>query len=539
MSSLAPVDMSSGLAITPNSLTGVLATAALLSLGLLLVLWPRTGRRPLPPGPMVFPIIGNLQPASKQPPWKTYKQLADLYGPIISLQNGPLTTIVVSSWEILKMHLERRNNIYSSRPPMPFFHRVNGGLNASTLPYGPVWKAHRALRTKVMKPSITVRYRPLQDLETRQLLHDLLVDQNFSECLRRFVSSLFLTVAYGVRLEEDSAEVEELEEMNRLIAIRSESALAGRSMWSTLAQSLRTKLPCRGAPSPLDWEREADELHAVMTATLEKRLAAALRTPTWNWAQELQGGATTEGMSSTELAYVIGSIYEAALAPYQALRTVILAARLYPQQVAQVHQELDEVVGSGRLPQFDDLPGLPQTQAFVRETMRWRTLTPIGGPRAASAEDECLGFRIPEGAMVLVNQWALNHDEAVFPEASTFRPQRWIDDPQLPELLFGYGQRACPGRHMGQDSLSLGAARLFWAYRILPAMKDGQPESIDEAAMLDSANGTSLASLIADFAVSLEVRSADHRRVIEEQWMTAEKDVDVLLARINPAATKN
>ena len=40
--------------------------------------------------------------------------------------------------------------------------------------------------------------------------------------------------------------------------------------------------------------------------------------------------------------------------------------------------EVDAVVGTDRLPEFDDRPSLPYVDAIVREVLRWRPILPMG-----------------------------------------------------------------------------------------------------------------------------------------------------------------
>ncbi|KAH2023274.1 hypothetical protein KXV45_000960 [Aspergillus fumigatus] len=472
----------------------------------------------LPPGPPRLPKIGNLHQVPRQIPWKKYKEWSDTYGPIMSVQLADTIAVVFSSWDLIKNHIERRNTIYSSRPSVPFFLHATGGLNASILPYGPEWKLQRAIRSSVLKPSMTVKYRDVQNVETTQLLHELLSTSDFPVCLRRCIASVFLTVAYGERCVDHAGleAIDRLEELNRAIALHAEALFSGAAGILTqlvLPKALVDRLPVR-------WKKDADMLHNRLTADLVARTRAALVRPGWNWVKEFSmkdgigsGDGDGEQGSKVELkrlAYMVGSLYEASMAASQALRVIILAGLLHPDATRRMHDELDAVVGTGRLPDFHDAAQLPYTQAFIKEAMRWRSLTPMGSPRATSDEDECRGYHIPCGATVLVNVWAINHDEAIFLDPFAFQPERWIENPDLPQLMYGMGQRACPGRHMGQDSLFLATARLFWAFDM--ALPDGA-DPIDQERFLDS--GTTLAAFLPDFEVRFTPRSEKYQEVIE------------------------
>ena len=58
------------------------------------------------------------------------------------------------------------------------------------------------------------------------------------------------------------------------------------------------------------------------------------------------------------------------------LRVFLLAIVLHPKVQAKAQEEIDRVVGSGRLPGFDDRPNLPYIEAIYLETLRWRPVVP-------------------------------------------------------------------------------------------------------------------------------------------------------------------
>ena len=72
---------------------------------------------------------------------------------------------------------------------------------------------------------------------------------------------------------------------------------------------------------------------------------------------------------------------------------------LHPEVYAKAQAELDHVVGSGRLPTFDD--DLPYVQAVIMEGLRWMPVTPLGVPHRVTNEDEYRGYRIPKGAVIM------------------------------------------------------------------------------------------------------------------------------------------
>ena len=56
----------------------------------------------------------------------------------------------------------------------------------------------------------------------------------------------------------------------------------------------------------------------------------------------------------------------------------MLAMVLFPDTQRKAQEELDVVVGRGRLPTFDDLESLVYIQAIVKEILRWHPVGPLG-----------------------------------------------------------------------------------------------------------------------------------------------------------------
>ena len=65
----------------------------------------------------------------------------------------------------------------------------------------------------------------------------------------------------------------------------------------------------------------------------------------------------------------------------------------YPDVMRKAQAELDNVIGSDRLPSFDDRESLPYLNAVINETLRWRPIAVLGGtPHAVTADDEYNGM---------------------------------------------------------------------------------------------------------------------------------------------------
>lgn len=73
--------------------------------------------------------------------------------------------------------------------------------------------------------------------------------------------------------------------------------------------------------------------------------------------------------------------------------------------ISRVQAELDTVIGSTRLPTFEDRPQLPYLEAVVMEGFRWIPTLPLALPRMTSSDDIYRGYFIPKGTIVTYNIW--------------------------------------------------------------------------------------------------------------------------------------
>ena len=56
---------------------------------------------------------------------------------------------------------------------------------------------------------------------------------------------------------------------------------------------------------------------------------------------------------------------------------------LHPHVLQKAHEEIDRVVGTSRLPDFDDRESLPYIEAIFQEVLRYAVIPIISRQRAA------------------------------------------------------------------------------------------------------------------------------------------------------------
>ncbi|RYP04548.1 hypothetical protein DL765_010156 [Monosporascus sp. GIB2] len=184
-----------------------------------------------------------------------------------------------------------------------------------------------------------------------------------------------------------------------------------------------------------------------------------------------------EGFSDEMAAYVSGSLLEAGSdTTSSTLIGFVQALLCFPEVVKLGQAELDSVCGN-RLPDLNDLPNLPYIRGCMKESLRWMPTVPLGVNHAVIRDDEYMGYKIPKGAGVMYNVWAIGHDPKRHPDPRRFDPARWAHDSQTSaeaannpdatkrdHFVFGAGRRLCQGMHIADRSLFLAISRLLWAF---------------------------------------------------------------------------
>lgn len=177
---------------------------------------------------------------------------------------------------------------------------------------------------------------------------------------------------------------------------------------------------------------------------------------------------------------------------YAAMSWFVLAMITNPEIQKRAQAELDAVVGRSRVPTFSDASSLPYVHAIVKEVLRWRPPLPLSIPHCTTVDDWYDGMFIPKGTICLPNLWLCHHDQLLYgDDAAMFNPGRFLDakgrivtgPPEARDdghSTYGFGRRACPGKHVANDSLFIFVATVLWASTFERAHdRDGKETPLD------------------------------------------------------------
>ncbi|KAI0761209.1 cytochrome P450, partial [Trametes elegans] len=438
----------------------------------------RIRRRQRYPGPPPWPILGNILTSRRV--WLQLTEYSKTYGPTYSLRVLGTPILVLNDAVAARGLLEDKSVLYANRnlPKM---------IELCGMDRGVVWEhdlarlreARKLLRT-ILQPRQLEEYHGVIDHHISILLRNLLRDpDNFVQHLHSVTGGVAIQMSHGyvVRDGEDPY----LKQADEFVENLADAGLPGR--WAVdflpFLAWFPAFLPGMGFKRKARrWNEHytslADEGHRMVQEDIAQGRAAPsltykalVETGPANYAEDIVKFTATQ-------VYTGG-----ADTGFSTLASFILLMLENPDVQIRAQKEIDRVVGSDRLPSYEDREDLPYTNAILTEVLRFRPPINIV-TRTPSQDDEHNGYIIEKDTVVFVNFWAMLHDEALYPEPHAFKPERWLqeggqDTNASPlDIVFGFGHRyssrsshrmICPGRYLAQQLVFTAMARILALFR--------------------------------------------------------------------------
>ncbi|KAJ3572739.1 hypothetical protein NP233_g2891 [Leucocoprinus birnbaumii] len=468
----------------------VILCSTLVAIPFLLVIKPR--KHALPPGPKPLPFIGNLLQVPRKEAYKVYHDWARTYGPVMYLRIFKREFIVLDSLKAITDLYEHRSSRYSTRPRLVMAGELCGKEDTAILfmKYGAKWRQTRALVHGWMNQRNLENYSPVQVLAAHRLLSNLLdKPEDFSEHLRTSVGSVILKLTYGIECSpHEDPWIAKSEALHKITALASQP---GRWLVDSfpILRFMPSFLP--GA-SFLRWAKKSrriafdlvrlpyDQIKARLTEDSENAVSSFVH----DRLLEKRGELTAQ--EEETLIVAAGSLYAAGIDTLVSiLRTFFMIMATYPEVQKRLQQEIDSVVGSQRLPQFEDLDSLPYVACVIKELLRFNAVAPLV-PHSLDEDDVYDGYFIPKGTWVMANIWAVLNDPSVYHDPSTFNPDRFNPtlgekaemDPTQIAFCVGLGRRFCPASYFSLSTLFIDITNIVSVFNILPPLDENGQEFI-------------------------------------------------------------
>ncbi|KAL3875525.1 hypothetical protein ACJMK2_033470 [Sinanodonta woodiana] len=174
---------------------------------------------------------------------------------------------------------------------------------------------------------------------------------------------------------------------------------------------------------------------------------------------------------------LIRTVTDLFVAGTETTTTAITWAVLYlagkPDIQARVFREINEIVGTGHLPNLQDKRNLVYTEAFIMEILRVCNIATVSIPHTCTVDTTIRAFVIPKGTTLLPDIDSVLFDPKIWGDPEEFRPERFVDkegsllkpDEFIP---FFTGRRNCVGESLARMELYLFITALVQRFEFLP-----------------------------------------------------------------------
>ncbi|KAF5192636.1 (S)-canadine synthase [Thalictrum thalictroides] len=158
------------------------------------------------------------------------------------------------------------------------------------------------------------------------------------------------------------------------------------------------------------------------------------------------------------------------------LTTTWALAYLVREQAVQekLFQDTRMTLGDVDLVKIEDVRKLKYLQAVVKETTRMKPIAPLAIPHKATKDTTLMGSKVAKGTQIMVNLYALHHNENIWVEPYKFIPERFIQGEdgsatnkamEQSFVPFGAGIRICGGMDLGKLQFGFVLANLVNAFK--------------------------------------------------------------------------
>ncbi|KAL7617908.1 hypothetical protein Lser_V15G03272 [Lactuca serriola] len=426
----------------------------------------------LPPGPQKLPLIGNVHQIAGTLPHRAFRDLARKHGPIMHIQLGQISAVIISSPRLAQEVLKTNDIALADRPTTFGSELVlYGNTDIALAPYGEYWRQMKKIASLELLSAKKVRsFSRIREQELDGFIEFLRLSSgkpiNIHKTITKLINNVVCMASFGKNCKQQHALLQFLDEFARINTGFYVADLFPDFKFLYVVSGLRSKL--MKLHKTLDkifddiWEEHegrkrdgGDEDEDLLDVLLRIKEEGGLEFPITNnnikaiFVDIFAGGTDT---SSITIGWAMTELIR------------------HPNVMEKLHFEIREAFkGKGKIKE-SDLHGLTYLQAVIKETLRLHPPLPLLLPRVCREQCKIDGYDIPVKMKVFVNGWACSTDPEYWEDAESFKPERFENTSvdfmgtNYHFMPFGSGRRMCPGITFGMVSVELLLAQMLFYF---------------------------------------------------------------------------
>ncbi|KAJ6733391.1 PREMNASPIRODIENE OXYGENASE-LIKE [Salix koriyanagi] len=429
----------------------------------------------LPPGPWKLPLIGNMHQLAGSLPHHRLRDLAKKYGPVMQLQIGQVSTVIVSSGEAAKQVMKTHEINFVERPcllvaSIMFYDRKNIGF----APYGDYWRQMRKVCTLELFSAKRVRsFRSVREEEVSSFIRNIHAKAgspiNLSKMMLDLSNGVIARTSIGKKSKNQEGFLPIIQDVAEALAGLNIVDLFPSAKFLYKISKLRSRL-----------ERSHQEADEMLENIINERRASkeGRKTDQDNEVEVLldvllnlqNQGSLEFPLTTDSIKAIIVEMFGAGSETTSTLLEWSMSEMLKnPRVMKKAQEEVRQVFSDSENVDEAGLQNLKFLKLIIKETLRLHP--PISLiPRECSKTCEIDGHVIQAKSKVIINAWAIGRDSNSWTEAEKFYPERFQDSSidykgtNFEFIPFGAGKRMCPGMLFGIGNAELLLARLLYHF---------------------------------------------------------------------------
>ncbi|XP_019429495.1 PREDICTED: cytochrome P450 71D8-like [Lupinus angustifolius] len=436
----------------------------------------------LPPGPWKLPLIGNLHQivGAGSLPHHALRNLSHKYGPLMHLQFGEISTVVVSSPDMAKEIMKTHDIAFADRPQFlaakVLFYEAT---NIAYAPYNDYWRQMRKIcNLELLSAKRVQSFTFIREDEVSKFLKSIHLScqgsapLNLTKGVFSLVSTLLSRAVFG-----DNSEYED----QILSFLKKAIELTGGFDVAEFFPSLKPIHFITGLKGKLE------NLHKKMDKMLQNivnKQQSKMRLSSNEAGNEKEKESLVDvllrvqqndsldiPLTVANIKAVIWDIFGAGTDTSAATIEWAMAELMKNPRVREkVQAEIREAFKGKETIYERDLSSLSYFKSVIKETMRLHPPAPFLVPRECRQQCKIGEYEIPIKTRVIVNAWALARDPDYWYDAERFIPERFdsanfdLKGTNFEYIPFGAGRRMCPGSSLGLAIIELPLAVLLYHF---------------------------------------------------------------------------